>query len=150
MFPDLSKFSEPEKLRKLLFNARRLGHHDYAFQIQMRIAELAGLPFDDALEREFWTAVSYVEEVRTEATGKTTRLSGTRTKHKKYGTIRCLGDWAMDPNPSEGLDSLVEHQRAELSGEAIVLRYADKFPAEAVANAAAKLAALGVSREQVV
>ncbi|MDF2983432.1 MAG: hypothetical protein K0Q69_3204 [Devosia sp.] len=150
MFPDLSKFSEPEKLRKLLFNARRLGHHDYAFQIQMRIAELAGLPFSDALEREFWTAVSYVEEVKTEATGKTTRLSGTRTKHKKYGTIRCLGDWAMDPNPSEGLGSLVEHKRAELSGEAIVLRHADKFPAEAVASAAAKLAALGVSREQVV
>ncbi|OEO32504.1 hypothetical protein VW23_011305 [Devosia insulae DS-56] len=150
MFPDLSKFSEPEKLRKLLFNARRLGHHDYAFQIQMRIAELAGLPFSDTLEREFWTAVSYVEEVKTEATGKTTRLSGTRTKHKKYGTIRCLGDWAMDPNPSEGLDRLVEHKRAELSGEAIVLRHADKFPAEAVASAAAKLAALGVSREQVV
>jgi len=150
MFPDLSKFSEPEKLRKLLFNARRLGHHDYAFQIQMRIAEIAGLPFDDGLEREFWTAVSYAEEVKTEATGKTTRLSGTRTKHKKYGTIRCLGDWAMDPNPSEGLGSLVEHKRAELSGEAIVLRHADKFPAEAVASAAAKLAALGVSREQVV
>ena len=109
MFPDLSKFSEPEKLRKLMVNARRLGHDDYAFQIRMRIAELAGLPFRDPLE----------------------------------------GDWAMDPNPTEGLDSLVEHQRAELSGEAIVVRHADKFSVEAVAAAAAKLAAKGITREQV-
>lgn len=149
MFPDLTKFSEPEKLRKLMANARRLGHNDYAFQIRMRIAELAGLPFRDPLEREFWTAVSYAEEVKTEATGKTSRLSGTRTKHKKYGAVRCLGDWAMDPNPTEGLDSLVEHQRAELSGEAIVIRHADKFSVEAVAAAAAKLAAKGITREQV-
>ena len=80
------------------------------------------------------TAVSYAEEVESKTTGKTSRLSGTRTKHKKYGAVRCLGDWAMDPNPTEGLDSLVEHQRAELSGEAIVVRHADKFSVEAVAR----------------
>ncbi|MDB5541735.1 MAG: hypothetical protein JWQ89_3462 [Devosia sp.] len=149
MFPDLSKFSEPEKLRKLSFNARRLGHDDYAFEIRMRIAELAGLAFHDPLEREFWTALSYAEEVKTEASGKATRLSGARQKHKKHGALRVLGDWAMEPNTTEGFDSLVEHQRAELTGEAIVVRHADKFAVEAVASAAAKLAAHGISREQV-
>lgn len=149
MFPDLSKFSEPEKLRKLMANARRLGHDEYAFEIRMRIAELAGLPYRDPLERAFWTAVSYAEEVKTETTGRTSRLSGTRQKHKKYGAVRCLGDWAMEPNTTEGFDSLIEHQRAELSGEAIVVRHAEKFSVEAVASAAAKLAAHGVTREQV-
>ncbi|MBN9362311.1 MULTISPECIES: hypothetical protein [unclassified Devosia] len=150
MFPDLSKFTEPDKLRKLLFNARRLGHHDYAFEIHMRIAELAGLPFEDALEREFWTAVSYAEEVKTEENGRTTRLLRTRQKHKRAGAIQCLVDWAVDPATTDGFAVLVEHGRPDLTGEAIVIRHADKFPADAVAKAAAKLAAHGISREQLV
>ena len=131
-------------------NARRLGHDDYAFQIRMRIAELAG----SAVPRPAGARVLDRGQLRRRGQDRGDRQDlaavGTRTKHKKYGAVRCLGDWAMDPNPTEGLGSLVEHQRAELSGEAIVIRHADKFSVEAVAAAAAKLAALGISREQIV
>ena len=40
--PDPKSFTDPEKLRKLMANAVRLGYDDLAFGCQLRIAELAG------------------------------------------------------------------------------------------------------------
>ncbi len=149
MFPDLDKFTDPDKLRKLMANAQRLGHEDYAFQIQIRIAQLAGLKFKDPLEREFWTAVTCAEEIKTQQNGKTTKLAKTRLKHKKVGAMGCLADWAMEAGPTEGFQILVDHGRAELTGEAIVVRHAERFSAEVVTGAARKLEAQGISRDSI-
>ncbi len=149
MFPDLSKFTDPQKLRTLAANAERLGHSDYAAKCRIRIAELAGQQYDDLLEREFWEAVTCAEEFKTAENGKTTRLSRTRQKHKRVGTHQCLVDWAFDPKTTDGFHILLETGRADLTGEAIVVRHADKFPPEAVASAELKLSAHGISREQV-
>jgi len=111
-------------------NAKRLGHDDYALQIQLRIAGLAGLAFDDAIEREFWTAVSCAEEFKTAENGKTTRLARTRQKHARVGAMQCLTDWALDPKVTEGFRILLAAGRADLTGEAIVIRHKDRFPAE--------------------
>lgn len=143
MFPDLQKFTDPEKLRKLAANARRLGHQEYALQCQIRIAELAGLSYDDDLEREFWTAVTIAEELKTAENGKTTRLSRTRQKHKRVGAKQCLTDWALDPGFTDGFRVLVSNGRADMTGEAIVVRHASKFPPEAVASAQLKLDSVG-------
>lgn len=144
MFPDLKLFSDPEKLRKLMINAKRLGHAEYAVEIQLRIAELAGLSFSDPIEREFWTAVACAEEFKTAENGKTTRLSRTRQKHKRVGAVQCLSDWALDPEVTDGFRILLAAGRPDLTGEAIVLRHPDVFSAEALASARLKLTANGI------
>jgi hypothetical protein len=149
MFPDLSKFTDPEKLRRLAANAERLGHNDYAAKCRIRIAELAGLQYDNALEREFWEAVTCAEEFKTAENGKTTRLARTRQKHKRVGAHQCLVDWAFDPKTTDGFHILLASGRPDLTAEAIVVRHPDKFPSEAVAAAELKLSANGVTREQV-
>lgn len=144
IFPDLTKFTDPVQLRKLGANARRLGYAEYAFAVQLRIAELAGIDFTDELEREFWTAVAFAEEVKTLENGKTTRLTRTRLKHAKVGARQCLVDWALDPKVTDGFEILVGNGRADLTGEAIVLRHRDLFTEDVIMAAERKLREHGV------
>jgi hypothetical protein len=141
MFPDLTKFTDADKLRKLMANARRLGHDDYAFECQLRVAEVAGNAYKDELERGFWTAVTCAEEFKTQEKGKTIRLISTRQKHKRVGAQQCLNDWAVAPEVSDGFAVLASHGREDLTGESVVVRYADRFSPAAVASAERKLAA---------
>lgn len=143
--PDPQTFTDPEKLRKLMANAVRLGYEDLAFQCRLRIAELAGATHDDVLEREFWTAVSAAEEIRTAANGKTSRLTQARQKHKRVGAQKVLEDWALDPATTDGFATLVTHNRGDLTGEAIVLRHEDRFSVDAVNAARKKLMDHGVA-----
>ena len=77
--PDPQTFTDPEKLRKLMANAVRLGYDDLAFGCQMRIAELAGAAHNaelkDDIERDFWTGLAAAEEFRTADNGRATRSS---------------------------------------------------------------------------
>ncbi|MEO5805392.1 hypothetical protein [Devosia sp.] len=143
--PDPQTFTDPEKLRKLMANAVRLGHPDLAFNCQLRIAQLVGAGHEKGLEREFWTALAAAEEFKTAANGKTTRLAKLRTKHKRVGAQRMLGDMAMEPTVSEGFDVLVAHGRSDLTGEAIVLRNEDEFSVDEVNAARKKLMEHGVN-----
>ncbi|KKC37727.1 hypothetical protein WH87_08410 [Devosia epidermidihirudinis] len=135
--PDPQTFTDPEKLRKLMANAVRLGYPDLAFGCQMRIAELAGNAHKDAVERAFFTGLTAVEEFRTAEKGRTTRLVTVRSKHKRVGAVRVLTDMMMTADLSEGFEKLVEHGRSDLTAEAIVLRNEDAFTVDAV-NAARK------------
>jgi hypothetical protein len=142
--PDPATFNDPDKLRKLAANARRLGETKLALDCQLRIAELAGQKFDDVLEREFWMAVSCAEEFKTEENGRTTRMARTRQKHKRVGALQCLIDWAEDPKVTDGFHILLAAGRPDMTGEAIVVRHPEKFAPETVAMATQKLAAHGV------
>jgi hypothetical protein len=142
--PDPSSFTDAAKLRKIIANAERLGQTDLALACRLRIAELAGQKFDDVLEREFWMAVTCAEEFKTQENGRTTILSRTRQKHKRVGALQCLVDWAEDPKVTEGFHILLKAKRPDMTGEAIVLRHAEKFPPETVALARQKLEAHGV------
>jgi hypothetical protein len=142
--PDPSTFTDVSKLRKIMANAERLGQAELATACRLRIAELAGQQFDDALEREFWMAVACAEEFKTLENGKTTRMSRTRQKHKRVGAVQCLKDWAEDPKLTDGFHILLKAGRPDMTGEAIVVRHPDKFGPETVAMARAKLAAHGV------
>jgi hypothetical protein len=143
--PDPKSFDDPIKLRKLMANAWRLGHDDLAFRCQLRIGEIAGAAYKDALEREFWVALVVAEEFKTQANGKTSRLAQTRQKFTRAGVEKALADWAGTEKPSDGLLRLVEGGRGDLSAEAALVRHADRFAALAVDSATAKLAAHNVA-----
>lgn len=144
MATDPATLQDANLVRNLMKNAERAGRADLVLQCQLRLAEIAGQKYDDQLEREFWTAVSAAEEISTQKNGRTTRLSRTRQKEKRVGVVQCLTDWALDPGTSQGFAILVDGGRPELTGEAIVLRNAEKFSTQAVDSARAKLKARGV------
>lgn len=144
---DPNTLDDPMLVRGLMANARRLGREDLVLKCQMRIAELAGRDYNDVLEREFWIAVAAAEEYATQKNGKTTKLSRTRQKEKRVGIKQCLLDWALDPGDTDGFKFLIAAKQPELTGEAIVLRHADKFPQNAVTMARAKLEQHGVDPE---
>jgi hypothetical protein len=148
--PDPQTFTDPEKLRKLMANAVRLGYDDLAFNCQLRIAELNGLNHTDLLEREFWTAVSAAEEFKTAANGKTTRLAKIRQKHRRVGAQRVLADLVMEEAISDGFEHLVAHGRGDLTSEAIVVRHEDQFSVDAVNAARKKLMEHGVNNTETV
>lgn len=143
--PDPQTFTDPDKLRKLMANAVRLGYEDLAFNCKLRIAEIAGAAQDDVIEREFWTALVAAEEFKTAAAGKTTRLAKIRTKHRRVGAQRLLADMMMEEGISEGFETLVAHGRSELTCEAIVMRHEDAFSVDAVNAARKKLMDHGVA-----
>ena len=143
--PDPQTFTDPEKLRKLMANAVRLGYDDLAFGCQMRIAELAGAAQTDAVERAFLTGLVAAEEFRTADNGRTTKLIKVRAKHKKFGAVRVLSDQMMEPEVSDGFDKLVAHSRSDLTAEAIVINNEEQFSVDVVNAARKKLMDRGVT-----
>lgn len=143
--PDPMTFTDPEKLRKLMANAVRLGYDDLAFGCQMRIAQLAGNAHGDPVERAFFTGLVAAEEFRTADNGRSTKLINIRARHKKFGAVRVLSDIMMAPELSDGFAKLVEHKRSDLTGEAIVLNHEDKFSVDVVNAARKKLMDQGVN-----
>lgn len=145
--PDPQSFTDPDKLRKLMVNAVRLGYPDLVFNCQLRIAELAGAAHEKGLEREFWTALCTAEEFNTAAKGKTAKLTKIRAKHKRVGAQKVLADAAMDAEVSDGFATLIEHGRADLTQEAIVMRNEELFSVDAVNAVRKKLMDHNVSAE---
>ena len=144
--PDPQTFTDPDKLRKLMANAVRLGYDDLAFQCKMRIAELVGEAHNESpVERDFWTGLAAAEELRTADNGRITRLVKVRAKHKRVGAEKVLSDQMMEDALSDGFDKLVEHGRGDLTGEAIVMRHEASFSVDVVNAARKKLMDKGVA-----
>jgi hypothetical protein len=149
--PDPQTFTDPEKLRKLMANAVRLGYDDLAFGCQMRIAELVGATHnEDEIERAFWTGLAAAEEFRTADNGRVTRLVKIRSKHRRVGALRVLADQMMEAGISDGFEKLVAHGRSDLTGEAIVLRHEERFTVDVVNAARKKLMDHGVAMGEAV
>ena len=142
--PDPNNFDDPEKIRNLMANALRLGYDDLVLGCQIRIAELGGQQFDDALEKEFWTAVNIAEEFKTAENGKTTRLTRTRQKYNRDGAKKCVEDLAIKPAITEGFRILAKNGRVDLTFEAVLLRHAGQFDESAITIAKTKLRDNGV------
>lgn len=148
--PDPQTFTDPEKLRKLMANAVRLGYDDLAFGCQLRIAELASADHEEGVERAFWTGLVVAEEFRTADNGRATKLVKLRTRHKKFGAVRVLSELMMVPELSDGFDKLVARDRGDLTGEAIVIAHEDQFSIDVVNAARKKLMDHGVAMGETV
>lgn len=142
--PDPNNFDDPDKIRSLMVNARRLGYDDLVVQCQVRIAEIGSQQFDDALEKEFWTAVYLAEEFKTSENGKSTRLTKTRQKYNRDGAKKCVGDLVARPAIDESFRILADNGRVDLTFEAVLLRHANQYDESAITIAKTKLLDNGV------
>lgn len=125
--PDPKKFDDPDRLKQMAANAKRLGEDGLAWKCKARIAELAGFEHSDRLEREFWSAVSMAEQLKTEENGKTTKLTRTRQKYTRDGAKKCILDLALRGDFTEGFLVLYKNGFGHLTFEAAVLRNPDLF-----------------------
>lgn len=141
---DVKSLSDPVLVRNLLSNAKRLGNLPLVLECQVRLGQIEGAKYSSPLEREFWTAVRAVEEIKSAEKGKTIRLNRTRQKVDRVGVLQCLVDWAVSPNVTDGFKTLVEGGKADLTGEAIVVRHNKEFASAVVETARAKLQKNGV------
>lgn len=134
-----SEYTDQSSLRTLMRNAKRLGRDDVWQQAFRRLCELEGLNQTDPLHRDFYATLRAYEELLTEKNGRTTRASRTRQKLRNKGVVQCLEDWATSTAPTEGFDLLIKSRMPELTGESLVIKYADRFSKEAVAAAKTRL-----------
>ncbi len=142
MMKPISSYTDPEHLRTLMQNAKRMGRDDIWRQAFDQLCSLEGADQADPLDRAFYRTLAAYEQLLTQKNRRATRASRTRLKLKGKGVVACLEDWAKSKEAPESFDLLVAHGMAELTGEQLVLNYPDRFTPEAVAGATARLATL--------
>jgi hypothetical protein len=85
-----------------------------------------------------------LEEALTEEAGKTKRLNRTRQKLDRVGVRQTLADLALKPTPSLGFVKLVEFKMADMSAEALIMKYRDQFEQHVVDAAGKRLKEHGI------
>lgn len=145
---DPSVLKTLEECRTVMDRARARGAGDWEALALRRFAEIAALEAngsaEDPMERELWVAVALYEEGLRRKHGRRQRASRTVRKIMNKGAHQTLVDWATHPSSTEGYDFLIASDLAEWTGEAIVLRHADRFPGPVVESARERLVSAGV------
>jgi hypothetical protein len=85
-----------------------------------------------------------LEEALTQESGKTKRLNRTRQKLDRVGVRQTLADLALKPKPSLGFVKLVEFKMADMSAEALILKYRDEFESHVIEAAQKRLKDYGI------
>ena len=140
MTKPISSYTDPEHLRTLMQNAKRMGREDIWREAFDQLCSLEGATQTEPLDRAFYSTLAAYEQLLTQKNRRATRASRTRLKLKGKGVVACLEDWAKSKEAPESFELLVANGMVEMTGEQLVLTYPDKFSPEAVAGATARLA----------
>ena len=144
MIEFVSSCDDPEKLRRIIENARKREADALADAALRKLVSVLPSERPGTVEFDFWRTIHSFEHVLTEERGRTTKLSRTRQKVQRVGVVQTLIDWALDTKQTDGFLMLLERNMPELAGEAIILRHPDKFEQFVVSAARARLEAAGV------
>lgn len=142
---DVSQMTDRDRLRQLMANTRLPGNRDKPeattiyWSAFKRLCELEGLSHDEPLERDFAQVLAAYEELLAEKHGRRQPAGYTRRKVANKGVVRTLEDWALAPKATDGFKLLIKNKMPELTGEALVIKYPDRFSARAVAAAKKRL-----------
>jgi hypothetical protein len=141
---DASKLKTATEARNLMENAQERGRQEIYQAAFPRLGQIEGKDHEDIVVRQFWVAVSAVEECLRQKHGKAVKANYTRRKAARVGEVACLTDWALNKNETEGFMMLVEANLGDQTGEYVVAQNPDRFPPEAVAAARKRLVEHGV------
>jgi len=137
------------KLRNWIANANREGAQEVEDAARRRlIAVRASKDVDDPndpIVLDFWKSISALEYELSLERGKTIRLSRTRQKIGRVGVEKTLRELTVSSQPSDGYHLLRDRGMLDLSAEAVVLRYPDRFEAEILKAARNRLNTDGAS-----
>lgn len=141
---DVSNLNTAAEAENLMENALKKGRRDIYQAAFRRLGEINGKDHNDPVVRQFWVAVAAVEEVLRQKHNKRVKANYTRRKAAEVGEIKCLTDWALKKNETEGFLMLVESGLGDQTGEYVVVHNPDRFPPDAVAAAKQRLIKYGV------
>jgi hypothetical protein len=141
---DLSTEWDKDKLRNWMANAKRMGREDVYQDAFRQLCRVDGRNVDDPLAAEFASIMRALEEALSQEAGKTRRLSRTRQKLDRVGVRQTLADLALKPQPSVGFLKLVEFGMADMSAEALILKYPNEFAPDVIAAARERLEKAGI------
>lgn len=139
---------DPEKLRRLMENARRMNVREVEKAVFRRLVQIMPEQAPGTVEHDFWRSIYALEQALREERGKTVLLSRTRQKIARVGVMQTLRDLAMSRTPSQGFGMLIDRGMPELTAEAVVLRHRDSFDNKVVDAALARLEVAGVDVER--
>lgn len=142
---DVTKLKTVEECRTVMERAKARGMDDIYTEVFERSCALAGQLHDDPSDpmvRDFHEVLAAYEQLLTEKNGKTTKASRTRQKLSRTSVHQCLLDWALAPMPTEGFKLLVQNKTPQFTAEHLVIKYADRFPPNAVERAKKRLAGI--------
>ena len=149
--PDFSKVlavieqsTDPEALRTIIKNAQIHNQHSIGLAAFRKLISIVPSERPGTVEHDFWQTVNAFEYVRTTENGKTTRLSRTRQKIKRVAVTQTFKDWALSDKETDGFRMLLDRGMPEYTGEAIVLRHAERFAPDVVEAARLRLTKAGV------
>lgn len=146
----IAELHDPEKLRALITNARRLKSHVVEAAAFTRLCFVQPEATPGTVEHDVWQAIHALEEMLTDERGKTIRLSRTRQKIARHGEAKTAADLTLKSEPSDGFHMLIERHHPELLFEAVVLRHPQTFGPEVLAAAEARLVSAGIDPRQVI
>jgi hypothetical protein len=131
------------KLRNWIANAEREDAQEVEDAARRRLIEVrASKDVDDPSDPivlDFWKSISALEHELSHERGKTIRLSRTRQKIARVGVEQTLRDLTLSTHPSEGYHLLRERGMLDLSAEAVVIRYPDRFEGDVLEAARIRL-----------
>lgn len=137
---DLSDEWDPQKLRNWMENARRMKREDVHRDAFRQLCRTEGRDVDDPLDAEFAGVMRALEQTLADESGKTKRLTRTRHKLGHAAVRKAMIEAALKKQPSPGFLKLVEFDMAEISPEALIVKYEADFSAEVVDAARRRLA----------
>jgi hypothetical protein len=145
---DISALKTPASCRTVMERAKERGLEDIYTAVFRRYCELVGHAADDPadpLVRGFYETLAAYEQLLTEKNGRTTTASRTRQKIDNKGVHESLIEWTRAKTETEGFHLLVAKGLPEFTGEYLVVKHADRFPATVVSQALARLEKHGIT-----
>ena len=132
----VAKLKTPEDCAVFAKNVTERGRPDLALAARKRAVQLRAESFGatSEVERECIEAVYAYEEVLSAKAGRRQSASRTWPMIKRHGVIEAVERVVKRKADALGYTALVEMGLEELAFEAVVLRYASSFSAEAVAR----------------
>ncbi|WP_242098704.1 hypothetical protein [Sphingomonas sp. CROZ-RG-20F-R02-07] len=138
----VSSCEDPDKLKRMAINARRLGDAQVERAATLKLYSVLPSAEPGTLEHDVWRSIYALEGALKDERGRTTLLGRTRQKIARHGEERTVADLVVGP-ASDGFRMLIDRSMVDHTFEAVALRHPDRFSDAVRKAAAARLAESG-------